>query len=52
MLRLVLLVSYLIASFSILPNAKQGGGWDPLGLNAPPPPQEETDRGSGWDPWG
>lgn len=53
MLRLVLLVLYLIASFSMSPQTKQGGGIDPLGLNAPPPPpQTETDQGGGIDPLG
>lgn len=67
MLRLVLLVLYLVASFSST-TAQRGSGWDPLGLNAPTPqvdggggldplgldspPPPEPDRGSGWDPWG
>ena len=53
MLRLVLLVSYLIASFSASPNAtKHGSGADPWGLNPPPPPATETDAGGGADPLG
>ena len=51
MLRLALLVVYLIASFSIFGQAKGGGGWDPAGLNPPPPP-ETGERGGGWDPDG
>jgi len=35
MLRLVLLVLYLVASYSS-GQAKIGGGWDPNGLPAPP----------------
>ncbi len=52
MLRLVLLVLYLVASSSML--ADIGSGADPLGLgvNAPSPPQTETDIGSDWDPLG
>lgn len=52
MLRLVLLVLYLVASSSMLSDI--GSGADPLGLgvNAPPPPQSETDAGSGADPLG
>jgi len=30
---------------------KEGFGWDPSGLNSPPPPAE-TDAGFGWDPSG
>jgi hypothetical protein len=52
MLRLVLLVLYLIASSSTSPQSKRGSGWDPWGLNPPPPPQTETDGGSGADPLG
>jgi hypothetical protein len=53
MLRLVLLVLYLIASSSTAPQPKQGGGIDPLGLNAPPPPPHtQTDQGGGIDPLG
>lgn len=48
MLRLVLLVLYLAASYSS-GQAKTGGGLDPLGLNAPPPP---GDSGGGLDPNG
>jgi hypothetical protein len=44
MLRLVLLVLYLTASFS-LSQTDGGGGMDPLGLDT-------LDRGSGWDPAG
>ncbi len=49
MLRLVLLVLYLAASFSISAQNKQGAGWNPPGLNAPPP---TGDAGGGWDPDG
>lgn len=50
MLRLVLLVLYLIAPSLPSLQAKQGGGgWDPLGLNAPPP---KTDGEGGADPLG
>jgi hypothetical protein len=50
MLRLVLLLLYLIASFSISsPQTKGGSGADPLGLNPPPP---QTDGGGGLDPLG
>ncbi len=52
MLRLVLLVLYLIASSSTSPQNKAGSGWDPAGLNQPPPPPAETDGGSGADPLG
>jgi hypothetical protein len=52
MLRLVLLLLYLIASSSLVPLDKQGGGIDPLGLNPPPPPQTEADQGGGIDPLG
>jgi hypothetical protein len=51
MLRLALLVLYLLASSSAS-QTDGGSGWDPLGLNVPPPPQTEPDRGSGWDPFG
>lgn len=51
MLRLALLLLYLLASFSISSSQTKGGsGWDPLGLNPPPPPT--TDGGSGADPLG
>ena len=68
MLRLVLLLLYLAGSFAVFGRTEGGGGWDPLGLNAPTPqvdggggldplgldspPPPEPDRGSGWDPWG
>lgn len=53
MLRLVLLLLYLMASSFTSPQAKQGGGIDPLGLNTPPPPpQNQTDQGGGIDPLG
>jgi hypothetical protein len=48
MLRLVLLLLYLFASFSNSPE-KQGGSLDPLGVNSPPP---MTDAGGGYDPNG
>jgi hypothetical protein len=51
MLRLVLLLVYLMASSSTVPHTKQGGGIDPLGLNVPPP-QTQTEGGSGADPLG
>ncbi|HWM94013.1 MAG TPA: hypothetical protein VN493_24860 [Thermoanaerobaculia bacterium] len=47
MLRLVLLLLYLAASYSL---ADAGGGWDPNGLTQPPPPS--GDIGGGWDPNG
>ena len=31
---------------------KAGIGWDPNGLNSPPPPPTQTDAGFGWDPNG
>ena len=49
MLRLVLLVLYLIATSSAVPQTKQGGGLDPLGPNSPPP---TADAGGGYDPNG
>jgi hypothetical protein len=50
MLRLVLLVLYLIASSSTSSETtKRGSGWDPLGLNSPPP---NTDQGGSADPLG
>jgi hypothetical protein len=44
----------LCLAYGLLSDAptKQGGGWDPLGLTASPPPPAENDQGSGWDPWG
>lgn len=47
MLRLVLLVLALAAPFWA--STDIGGGWDPNGLNTPPP---TTDAGGGWDPNG
>ena len=53
MLRLVLLLLYLMASSSMSPQTKQGGGIDPLGLNTPPPPpQTQPDQGGGINPLG
>jgi hypothetical protein len=49
MLRLVLLLLYLAGSFAVSGRTEIGGGWDPDGLNAPPP---TTDSGGGWDPDG
>lgn len=49
MLRLVLLVLYLMASSSMAPQATQGSGADPRGINVPVP---QTDGGSGADPLG
>lgn len=49
MLRLVLLLLYLMASSSMSPQTKQGGGIDPLGLNSPP---SEADQGGSADPLG
>jgi len=49
MLRLALLLLSLFVSSAAL-QTDGGSGWDPLGLNAPPPPQ--TDGGGGWDPFG
>jgi hypothetical protein len=65
MLRLVLLLLYLFASSSI-PQEKQGGSLDPLGLTPPPPqggsadplglntnlPPDPTDQGGSLDPLG
>ena len=51
MLRLLLLLVYLIALSSTVPHADQGRGIDPMGLNVPPP-QTQTDGGSGADPLG
>lgn len=31
---------------------KSGFGWDPNGLNSPPPPSTQTESGCGWDPSG
>jgi len=50
MLRLVLLLLYLLAWSSTMPQTDQGGGADPLGLNSPPPPT--ADAGGGYDPNG
>jgi hypothetical protein len=47
MLRLVLLVLYLAASFPASPHTKIGGGLDPDGLNAPSPPPPVTTEGIG-----
>ena len=47
MLRLVLLLLYLAASFSAPIQTKIGGGLDPNGLTAQTP-----DGGGGWDPNG
>jgi hypothetical protein len=53
MLRLVLLLVYLIASFSISSSQTKGGsGADPLGLHAPSPPPPATDGGGSADPLG
>jgi hypothetical protein len=46
MLRLVLLVLYLLASFSA---SDSGGGYDPNGASLSPP---ASDAGSGYDPNG
>ncbi len=51
MLRLVLIVLYLAASLSASPHTKIGGGLDPDGLKAPPPPTT-VDIGGGLDPNG
>jgi len=52
MLRLVLLLLYLAASFAS-PQTKGGGGLDPNGLKAQsPPPRATGDIGGGWDPDG
>ena len=48
MLRLVLLLLYLTAQFSVLPPTESGGGLDPNGLAAPPP----SESGGGLDPNG
>jgi len=48
MLRLVLLLLYLIAASSAVPQATQSG--DPAGLHQPPPPT--IDAGGGYDPDG
>lgn len=64
MLRLVLLVLYLIASYSSLnapSSGDAGGGWDPNGRPSPtvdggggldPDGKPTTDIGGGWDPDG
>jgi len=49
MLRLVVLLLYLIAAYSAV-QIKTGGGWDPNGQTAQPPPT--GDIGGGWDPNG
>jgi hypothetical protein len=49
MLRLVLFLLYLLAWSSTMPQADQGGGADPLGLNSPP---SNTDQGGSADPLG
>jgi hypothetical protein len=49
MLRLVLLLIYLAASYSSA-QTDIGGGLDPDGLNAQPP--STIDIGGGWDPNG
>jgi hypothetical protein len=51
MLRLILLVLFLTATYAASVETDGGGGWNPLGLNASPS-QTETDGGSGWDPLG
>jgi hypothetical protein len=62
MLRLALLLLYLFAS-SLIPQEKQGSGWDPLGLTSPQegsavpvsnpnPPSNNSDQGGGIDPLG
>lgn len=50
MLRLVVLLLYLIASYSA-GQIKTGGGLDPDGKPAQPPPAT-GDIGGGWDPNG
>lgn len=51
MLRLVLLVLYLAASWATATDS--GGGWDPDGLAAQAPPSTPVaDIGGGWDPDG
>jgi len=49
MLRLVLLLLYLVASYSSV-QGDGGGNLDPNGLTQPPPPTGDT--GGGWDPNG
>ena len=52
MLRLLLLLLYLAASYSSGP-AKIGGGWDPNGIKPQtPPPTTTGDIGGGLDPDG
>ncbi len=52
MLRLLLLLLYLAASYASGP-AKIGGGWDPNGIKPQaPPPTTTGDIGGGWDPDG
>ena len=48
MLRLVLLLLYLLAWSSTMPQTDQGGGADPLGINAP----SASDGGGSADPLG
>lgn len=53
MLRLVLLLLYLLAWSSTMPQTDQGGGADPLGgPNRIPPSHGKTDGGGGADPLG
>jgi hypothetical protein len=51
MLRIVFSVLYLSYLLSAGIQTKQGSGWDPSGLAAPPP-HTAADQGSGWDPNG
>jgi hypothetical protein len=52
MLRLVLLLLYLAASYSATTHLQGGGGLDPDGSHAQPPPTATTDGGGGLDPDG
>jgi hypothetical protein len=52
MLRLVLLLLYLAASFAVSGRTDIGGGLDPDGLTVQPPPTPNTDGGGGLDPNG
>jgi hypothetical protein len=67
MLRLVLLLLYLAASFAVSGRTDGGGGLDPNGLTVQPPTTDSgggldpngltvqpptTDSGGGWDPNG
>jgi|GEM_PF-6468823 len=46
----VVFLAYVLSSGVV---TKQGSGFDPMGLNAPPaPPAPTSDQGSGFDPMG